>query len=86
MRKLVSKPKDRVATEDKNNIVYKIECSNCEAVYFSESKRSLKSRLDNSRDLSEIAIVSVMNIQNTVGKQITTLAWIRRKLLIGKAV
>ena len=45
-RKLVSKPKDRVATEDKNNIVYKIDCSNCEAVYFSESKRSLKSRVD----------------------------------------
>ena len=40
------KPKDRVATEDKNNIVYEIDCSNCQAVYFGESKRSLKSRLD----------------------------------------
>ena len=42
MRKLLCKPKDRVATEDKNNIVYEIDCSNCEAVYFSESKQSLK--------------------------------------------
>ena len=46
LRKLLCKPKDRVATEDKNDIVYKIDCSNCLAVYFSESKRSLKSRSD----------------------------------------
>ena len=32
LRKLPYKPKDRVATEDKNNIVYEIDCSNCEAV------------------------------------------------------
>ena len=44
--KLLCKPKDRVATEDKNNIVYEIDCSNCEAVYFGESKRSLKSPSD----------------------------------------
>ena len=45
LRTLLCKLKDRVATEDKNNIVYEIGCSNCEAVYFGESKRSLKSRL-----------------------------------------
>ena len=27
LRKLLCKPKDRVATEDKNNIVYEIDCS-----------------------------------------------------------
>ena len=44
LRNLLCKLKDRVATEDKkNNIVYDINCSNCEAVYFGESKRSLKS-------------------------------------------
>ena len=42
LRRLLCKPKDRVATEDKNNIVYEIDCGNCEAVYFSESKQSLK--------------------------------------------
>ena len=31
--KLLSNRKDRVATEDKNNIVYEIDCSNCEEVY-----------------------------------------------------
>ena len=44
MRKLLCKPKDRVASEDKNNIVYEIDCSYCEAVYFGESKQSLKWR------------------------------------------
>ena len=46
LRKLLCKPKDRVATEDKNNIVCEIDCKNCQAVYFGESKRSLKSRSD----------------------------------------
>ena len=46
LRKLLCKPKDRVATEDKNNIVYEIDCSNCQTVYFGESKRSLKSLSD----------------------------------------
>ena len=46
LHKLLCKPKDRVATENKNNIVYEIDCSNDEAVYFGESKRSLKSRSD----------------------------------------
>ena len=40
--KLLCKPKDLVATEDKNNIVHQINCSNCQAVYFGESKRLLK--------------------------------------------
>ena len=46
LRKLLCKPKDLIAREDKNHIVYEIDCSNCQAVYFSESKRSLKSRSD----------------------------------------
>ena len=29
-----------LATEDENNIVYEIDCSNCDAIYFSEFKRS----------------------------------------------
>ena len=49
MRKLLCKPKDRVATEDKNNIVYEIDCSNCEVVYFSESKQSSKLRSDEQK-------------------------------------
>ena len=51
LRKFLCKPKDGVATEDKNNIVYETDCSNCEAVYFGESKWSLKSRLDEHRSV-----------------------------------
>ena len=46
LRKHLCKPKDQVAREDKNNIVYEIGCSNCQAVYFGESNRYLKSRSD----------------------------------------
>ena len=42
--KLLCKPNNRVATEEKN--VYESDCNNCKVVYFSESKRSLKSRPD----------------------------------------
>ena len=38
----------------------------------------------NTRDLSGIANVKRIKLGNTVGKQITTLARIRRKLLRGK--
>ena len=34
LHKILCKPKDQVATEDKNNILYEIDSSNCEAVYF----------------------------------------------------
>ena len=46
LRETFCKSKDRVATEDKNKIVSEIDCSNCEAVYCGQSKRSLKSRSD----------------------------------------
>ena len=87
LRKLLCKPKDRVATDDKNNIVYEIDCSKCQAVYFGESKRSLKLRsYEHKRsDLSGIAIVVRMKLLNTAGKQIAILTGVRRNLLIGKA-
>ena len=81
LRKLFCKPKYWGATKDKNNIDYEIDCSNCQAVYFGESKWSLKLRTD----LSVNAIVIRMKVLNTAGKQITTLSGIRRKLMIGKA-
>ena len=49
LSKLLCKPKDQVATEDKNNNVYETDCNNCKAVYFGESKPSLKSRSDESK-------------------------------------
>ena len=46
LHKVYCKPKDWVATKDKKNIVYKIDFSNCKAVYFGESKWSLKLHSD----------------------------------------
>ena len=40
----------------------------------------------NAKDLSGIAILIRMKLQNIVGKQITPLTRIRRKLLIGKVI
>ena len=84
LRKLLCKPKYWVATEDKSNIVYEIDYSNCEAVYFGESKRSLKLRLDEHKRSLRIEIVIRMKLLNTAWKQTITLIGIRRKLLIGK--
>ena len=44
-RKLLCKPKDQVATDDKN-IIYEIGFCICEAIYFGESTHSLKLRSD----------------------------------------
>ena len=51
----------------------------------SANPNGLKNRVQmNTKDLSGIAIVKRMRLRNTISKQITTLAGIRRKLLIGK--
>ena len=44
LRKYLSKPKDIFPAERLNNIVYKIPCNDCEAVYIGETKRSFKQR------------------------------------------
>ena len=80
MCKLLHNPKDQVVTEDKNNIVYEVHCSNCKVVYFGEFNHIQM----NTKDLPGIAIVTRKKLQKTVGKQITTLAGVRRKLLIEK--
>ena len=52
----------RVATKDKNSIVYEINYSNCEAVYFGESKRSLKLQSDKHKISAKNAIVKRMKL------------------------
>ena len=49
LHKLLCKPKDPVATEDKNNIAHEIDCSNCEAVYFGKFEWSLKLHTDDHK-------------------------------------
>ena len=40
------KPKDRVKTIDKCNVVYKIDCNNCTKEYIGETGRNLRTRID----------------------------------------
>ena len=44
LRTLLSHAKDHIPSEQRNNIVYKYDCKDCEAVYFGESKRTLTER------------------------------------------
>ena len=74
--KLLYKSEDRIATDNKEIIIYKTDCSNCEAVYFGESKRSLKLCLDEHKISVENYVIR-MKLQNTVGKHITALAGIK---------
>ena len=54
-------------------------------VYSGKSKHSSKLRLDKQKRSVRNCDCEKMNLQNTVGKHIATLAGIRRTLLIGKA-
>ena len=85
LRKLLCKPNDRVATEDKNNIVYEIDYSKCEAVYLGESNQSLKSRSDKHKRLFRNCNCDKNKIPKHCWEaSLATLAGIRSKLLIGK--
>ena len=44
LRTLLSHAKDRVPSEQRNNIFYKYDCKDCEAVYFGESKQTIAHR------------------------------------------
>ena len=81
--KLSDKPKNRVATKD-NNIVYKIDCTICEQSTFVNLNVQQTGDLMNPKNLSKIVIMKRIKLQNTVGKRITALSEIKRKLLTGK--
>ena len=86
LHKLLCKSEDQVATEDKNNIAYKTTTgvtAEQSIVYSGKSKQSLKLRLDKQKRSVRNCDCEKMNLKNTVGKQIATLAGIRRRLLIG---
>ena len=41
LRSLLSKPKDPISKEDRNNVIHKLDCKDCQAVYVGETKRTL---------------------------------------------
>ena len=44
LRSLLSKPKDPIPKEDRNNVICQLDCKDCEAVYVGETKRTLNIR------------------------------------------
>ena len=46
LRSLLSKPKDPIPKEDRNNVVYQLNCKDCEAVYVGETKQTLNIRAE----------------------------------------
>ena len=46
LRSLLSKPKDPIPKEDRNNAIYQLNCKDCEAVYVEETKRTLNIRAE----------------------------------------
>ena len=68
LSELFCKPKDQVATEDQNNIVYEINHSNCESVYIRKSQRSLNSRSDERKRPVRNCDCEKMKLQNIVEK------------------
>ena len=74
LRKLLCQTKEREATADKSNIAHEIECSNCEAVYFGESKRSLKSHSDEHKHRIPLAVGNHQFTFNTLFRKFETLS------------
>ena len=46
LRILLSKPKDPIPKEDRNNAVYQLNCKDCEALYVGETKQTLNVRAE----------------------------------------
>ena len=46
LRSLLTKSKDPIPKEDRNNVVYQLNCKDCEAVYVGETKRTLNVRAE----------------------------------------
>ena len=45
LRRILSHPKDRIPDNDKSNVVYKINCRDCDTSYVGQTKRALKTRV-----------------------------------------
>ena len=45
LRKILSHPKDCIPDDDKSNVMYKINCRDCDASYVGETGRALKTHV-----------------------------------------
>lgn len=49
LKRFIKVHKDKLVTESRNNVVYKISCNDCDASYFGQTRRLLKTRINPSR-------------------------------------
>ena len=49
LRRILSHPKDCIPDNDRSNVVYKINCRDCDASYVGETKRALQTRVSEHR-------------------------------------
>ena len=49
LRSMLVHPEDRISDEEKQEVVYKIPCENCERVYVGETRRTLAVRVKEHR-------------------------------------
>ena len=75
LRNLLSKPKDPIPKEDRNNAVYQLNCKDCEAIYVGETKQTLNIRGEEHITVIKSASkgVTLVTLQSTTGNTIVTL-------------
>ena len=60
LRSIITRGKDKSKTLDQTNLVYKINCKQCPAVYIGETKRALKKRRgEHKRNSNPQAVINV---------------------------
>lgn len=60
MESVITRGKDKCKLLDRNNVVYKFECKNCEAVYVGETKRKLRQRRsEHKTNTNKDAVINV---------------------------
>ena len=85
LRSLLSKPKDPIPKEDRNNLIYQLDCKDCEAVYVGEIKRTLNIKIN--AHISAVKSASrEATLHNTVGNTTMTLIGITREYWILKRI
>ena len=85
LRSLLSKPKDPIPKEDRNNVIYQLDCKDCEAVYVGETKEPSTSEPMSTSQLSN-QLAKEATLQNTVGNTTMTLIGITREYWILKRI
>ena len=86
LRSLLSKPKDPIPKEDRNNVIYQLDCKDSEAVYVGETKRTLNIRTYEHISKLSNQLAKEATLQNTVGNTTMILIRITREYWIFKRI